>query len=418
MNKRPKGTQDIYGEKQKYFSFVISTLESMASFYNYKKIDTPVFESIDVFKRSVGETSDIVSKEMYEFQDKKGRYLVLKPEGTAGTVRAVVENKLFAQQLPLKLFYTSSIFRYERPQKGRQRQFNQFGIELFSTKSPAADAEVISFANNILQTFKLTNTKLLINSLGDKKSRDNYSKSLKEFLTKHKKDLSDLSIQRLDKNPLRVLDDKVDSKKSFMKDAPKLSEFLSKESQNYFQAVKDILDGCDIKYEVSEKLVRGLDYYTDIVFEFISESGNAGSQATLIAGGRYDNMVKNFGGPELSATGFGLGIERIVNEVENTDIKLRDSVDAYVINLETKTTTAVSALTNLLRKAGFIIEANLEPIKLNKGFEKAKKENAKFAIIAGPKELQEGKVMVKNQKTSEQDKVDIKELIEYLDGRL
>ncbi|MCP4337152.1 MAG: histidine--tRNA ligase [Mycoplasma sp.] len=418
MYKRPKGTQDIFGEKQKYTNYIISLLETMSKFYNYKKIDTPIFESNDLFTNSVGETTDIVSKEMYNFKDKKGRNLVLKPEGTASIIRAFIENKLFSKSMPVKLFYITPLFRYERPQKGRQRQFTQFGVELIGSNSPAADAEIIIFGNNILKQLKINKTKLLINSLGDKDSRDNYSKALKKFLNNYKEQLSEISIKRLNKNPLRILDDKLDSKKEFMKKAPKLSEFLNAKSKNYLKGVLDILDASNVEYELSEKLVRGLDYYTDIVFEFVSESKTSGSQSTLIGGGRYDNMINKFGGPELPATGFGLGIERIVNELEDLELKLEDSLDIYLINLEIELTSATSALVNMLRMAGFKVESNLSPIKLNKGFEKAKNEKAKFVIIAGSKELKEGKVIIKNQETAKQDKISIEKIVDFLNERL
>ncbi len=418
MYKRQKGTQDIYGERQAYKTLVKKTIEGVVSFYNFKEIETPIFETIDLFKRTVGETSDIVSKEMYSFEDKKGRSLALRPEGTAGVVRAFVENKLFSNSQPIKLFYQGPMFRYERPQKGRQRQFTQFGVELLGIKSPAADAEIIMMANQILQTLKLTKTKLLLNSLGDKETRDNYSKALKKYLLKFKDDLSEVSVKRLDTNPLRILDDKVDSQKDFMRKAPKLKDFLSKDSQIYLKGVCDILEGAQIKYEISDKLVRGLDYYSEVVFEFVSETSVAGSQSTLIAGGRYDNMVKNFGGPEMSGMGWALGVERIVNEVEALDIEIEESIDVYVINLENELTTTTSAITNMLRAAGFIVDGNFIPMKLSKAFDKAASMNAKLVLIAGKKDLEKGMVAVKDQRDGRQDDVKIEELIEYLDKKV
>ncbi|NQZ29064.1 MAG: histidine--tRNA ligase [Mycoplasmatales bacterium] len=418
MFKRPKGTKDIYGQRQEYRTLVLKTLEGIASFYNFKEIETPIFESIDLFKRSVGETSDIVAKEMYEFNDKKGREFVLRPEGTAGTIRAYVENKMYAQSQPTKLFYNGPIFRYERPQKGRQRQFTQFGIELIGAKSPAADAEAIMMAYQMLMTLKIKKVKLLINSIGDSNTRNNYSKALREYFENYKEELTELSISRLEKNPLRILDDKIDGQKEFVKNAPKISEFYSKESKQYFEKVKKLLDGVMIPYEVSDKLVRGLDYYSETIFEFVSDSEAAGSQSTIIGGGRYDNLVEQFGGPSISGIGFGLGVERLVNEVEMIHNEIKPTVDVFVVNMDDDTTIATSSLTYMLRTAGFSVEYNLLPMKLNKAFDKSKSVGAKFVIIFGKNELKQGEVVIKNQENGNQDSVDIMEIIDYLDERM
>ncbi len=417
MLKKPKGTKDIYGQRQEYRTLVLKTLEGVASFYNFKEIETPIFESIELFKRSVGETSDIVTKEMYEFKDKKGREFVLRPEGTAGTIRAFVENKMYAQSQPTKLFYNGPIFRYERPQKGRQRQFTQFGIELIGVKSPAADSEAIMMAYQMLGTLKIKNVKLLINSIGDSNTRNRYSDALKKYFEKYKDELTELSISRLEKNPLRILDDKIDGKKEFVKNAPKISEFYSKDSKEYFEKVKKLLDGVMIPYEVSDKLVRGLDYYSETIFEFVSSSETAGAQSTIIGGGRYDNLIEQFGGPSISGVGFGLGVERLVNEVEIIHDEIKPSVDAFVVNMDDETTIATNSLAYMLRTAGFTIEYNLIPMKLNKAFDKSKTVGAKFVIIFGKNELKEGKAVIKNQITGEQEAVDIMEIVDYLDER-
>ncbi len=418
MFKRPKGTKDIYGQRQEYKTMVVKTLEGIASFYNYKQIETPIFESISLFNRSIGETSDIVSKEMYEFKDKKGREFVLRPEGTAGTIRAFVENKLYSNTQPTKLFYNGPLFRYERPQKGRQRQFTQFGIELIGIKTPVADVEIIMMAHQILQTLRLKNVKLLINSLGDKETREAYSKALKKYFHKYKKQLTDISITRIDTNPLRILDDKIDGQKDFVLNAPKISEFYSKGSKEYFDNVLKLLDGAMIPYEISDKLVRGLDYYSETIFEFISTSTSIGSQSTLIGGGRYDNLVEQFGGPKMSGTGFGIGLERIINEVEQVHKEIKTSVDVYVVNMDSDMMIATNSLTYMLRTAGFITEYNLKPLKLNKTFDKAKNKRAKFVLIFGKKEIKIGEVIIKDQKTGNQESVKIENIIKYLDQRI
>lgn len=414
---RPKGTKDNYGELQIVRTYVEETIGMVAQINGFNKIDTPIFERKEVYLRSVGETSDIVSKEMYTFVDKKNREMVLRPEGTAGTIRAIVENKLFAKSLPIKLFYYGPMFRYERPQKGRQRQFTQFGIEMLSDASPYADAEAILFAESILKTLNIKN-KLLINSLGDKNTRDKYSKALKTYFSKYKDKLTDDSIARLDKNPLRILDDKIDGKKDFVKKAPKISDFYSKETKEYFDILVSFLEKMDINFEVDETLVRGLDYYSDTSFEFVSISGEAGSQDTLIGGGRYSNLVSQFGGPDLSGIGFGIGIERLVNELDfKKIINARVVVpDVFVLNISEEAQDATLGIVHMLRKAGFITEWNQKPLKLQKAFTASNKTNALIKVIAGIKELTENKVNVKIN--GKQETVLLEELIDYIDAKL
>ena len=410
---RPKGTKDIYGDRKIVRDKVINVLKVAAKVYNFKEIETPIFERKEVYVKSVGETSDIVSKEMYVFRDKKDREMVLRPEGTAGTIRAYVENKLFADPSMQKLFYIGPMFRYENPQKGRQRQFSQFGVELFGEKNPYTDGEVILMAKFILESLELK-YELLINFLGDKESRDNYSKALKKYFSKFKKELSDDSLKRLETNPMRILDDKIDGKKEFVKNAPKISEFYSSETKEYFKTLTNFLDNMNIKYKVDTNLVRGLDYYTDTAFEFVSKSKEAGAQSTLIGGGRYENLVKQFGGPNISGIGFGLGIERIVNDVQSKISKeeLLEPIHAYVLNISSEAQEATAGVVQLLRSAGFITEWNTKPLKLQKAFLKAEKSLAHYNIIAGSKELSEGKVVVKHKGI--QDLVEITKLIDYL----
>ena len=414
---RPKGTKDNYGDIQLLREYTQKTIEAISTVNNFKKIETPIFERKEVYLRSVGETSDIVSKEMYIFSDKKGREMVLRPEGTAGTIRAIVENKLFAEGLPLKVFYYGPMFRYERPQKGRQRQFTQFGAEMLSEASPYADAEMIIFAQSILESFNIE-FKLLINSLGDKKTRDEYSKSLKKYFEKYKGELSDDSLNRLDKNPLRILDDKIDGKKEFVINAPKINEFYSAETKDYFNKVILFLDKMDIQYEIDTTLVRGLDYYSDTSFEFISTSGKSGSQNTLIGGGRYSNLVSQFNGPNLSGVGFGIGIERLINELNYEKIleEINTDVEVYVLNISEEAQEATLGIVHMLRRAGFITEWNQKPAKLQKAFTSSSKSGATVNVIAGLKELSENTVNVKIDGIQENVKLD--NLIDYIDGKL
>lgn len=416
MNK-PKGTKDNYGKVQVVRDYIKSTVGAAAFLNNFKEIETPIFESSDVYKRSVGETSDIVSKEMYVFNDKKGREMVLRPEGTAGTIRAIVENKLFAEALPLKVYYYGPMFRYERPQKGRQRQFTQFGVEMLSDKSPYVDAEVIMFAHSILESLNIEN-KLILNSLGDSETRNNYSKALKKYFDKYKGELTKDSINRLDKNPLRILDDKIDGEKDFVKNAPKINEYYSKETKEYFEKVTSFLTKMDIAFEVDYTMVRGLDYYADTSFEFVSTSGKSGSRSTIIGGGRYDNLVQQFGGPKLSGIGFGLGVERIMNELDHEAIFKENNTlaEIFILNIADEVQETALGIVYMLRRAGFITEWNNKPVKLQKAFKLAERSGAKINIIIGEKELSEGNVVVKFN--GEQETIKIGNIIDNIDGKL
>ena len=413
---KPKGTKDNFGYVQYLRQFVFDTLRDVSTIFNYKEIETPIFESKEVFVRAVGETSDIVSKEMYAFKDKGNRDMVLRPEGTAGVIRALVENKLYAHALPLKLFYIGQMFRYENPQKGRQRQFTQFGIETFGEKSPYLDAEVILFASTILDALNIKYD-LRINSLGDKATRDAWSKALKTYFKPFKDQLTETSQARLETNPMRILDDKVDSKKDFVKNAPKINEFYSDEIKSYFTDLTDFLETLGIPFTVDSNLVRGLDYYTDTAFEFLSVSKEAGSQSTLIGGGRYENLVSQFGGPELSGIGFGLGIERIVNDlsamIKEEDIN--EAPEVFVMNIDAEATASALGVVYMLRRAGITTEWNYKPAKINKAFNKADNSGATFKIIAGAKDLAKESVTVKWENYQESVKLD--DLVAFINNR-
>jgi histidyl-tRNA synthetase len=351
---------------------------------------------------------------MYEFSDKKGREFVLRPEGTAGVVRAYVDNKLYSQKLT-KLYYLERMFRYERPQANRYREFSQFGIEAIGVKNPFIDAEIIQFGDEVLKYLKI-NYKLIINSVGDTETKAKYSKALTKYLNKYKDQLSPDSIKRLNTNPLRILDDKIDGKKDFVMQAPKISTFYSPESKKYFSALKLILDQVGIEYEINSNLVRGLDYYSDTIFEFVSTTNSSNSQATLIGGGRYDQLVEKLGGPNLSGIGFGLGLERVVNEISEKDLMLNNAPDIFIANLSSEANIAAHGITHLLRTAGYSIVYDFAVNKIAKAFGKAEKARAQFILIVGLKELQEGKVNLKNMTTKTQVTLDIEtELLKYLE---
>lgn len=410
---RPKGTKDIYGENQKLNTFVLNVLIELARLYNFEKIETPIFEHVNVFNRSIGETSDIVSKEMYQFQDKAGRELVLRPEGTAGVIRAIVENKLFANPLPLKLYYYGSMFRYENPQKGRQRQFKQFGIEIISDPSPYLDAEAILLAATILDTLKVS-YQLDINSLGDFGTLKKWIEALQKYFEPFRDRLSPESQKRLAKNPLRILDDKLEQKKDFVQKAPPITQFYSPEAKMYFERLCDFLTTIGIKYQINHKLVRGLDYYTHTTFEFISKANAENAQGTIIGGGRYHNLLAEFGGPSLSGVGFGLGIERLLNDA-HADLKTEidpDYPEVYVLNIAEKTTPAALGIVYLLRRASIKTAWNFKPLTLRKAFAKAAKAKATINIICGPNEIATNEVIIKH--AGHEKKITIEKIIPYV----
>ena len=402
---KPRGTKDIFGNKSKLRNFVFQTLEQISKIFNFKQIEVPIFEFKNVFVRSIGEASDVVAKEMYHFKDKSNRDLVLRPEGTAGVIRAVIENKLYSQPLPLKLFYLGPMFRYENPQKGRQRQFTQYGIEVLGPRSPYLDAEVVLMAVTILDALKIKYV-LKINSLGDQKTRDTWTNALRNYFSEYKNQLEPKSLLRLTKNPARILDDKDEMKKPFVKNAPPISKFYSQEAKEYFKTMHSFLEKMDIQFTIDHNLVRGFDYYTDIVFEFLPLNDKS-SQSTMIGGGRYNNLVAKLGGPNLSGIGFAIGIERLISYLDakiinNLDVKS----DVYVINIAKESTPFSLSITYLLRRSGFHVAWNYLPKHLNKGLEKADKEKALIKVIIGIQELATGIVNVKTDNQQILTKVD------------
>ncbi len=311
MFQRLKGTRDIYGLEEKVLNLIENKFFKIIKNYNFKRICTPIIEDANLFIRSVGETSDIVSKEMYLFKDNGQRDIALRPEGTASTIRAFVENKINNLE-PTKLAYFGPMFRYERPQKGRYRQFIQGGVELIENSTVENNFEIIKLAYDFLKSLKISNITLEINNLGSFESRNNYIEILKEYFSNYKEQLNEVSLIRLQKNVLRILDDKEEIKKDFVKNAPKLIDYLSSVEKERFKNLLDLLDEFEIKYVINPYLVRGLDYYNDVVFEFVSNSDALGSQCTVLGGGRYDGMIKSFGGPDIGSIGFAFGVDRLM----------------------------------------------------------------------------------------------------------
>ena len=404
-------------DELKNFEDLEDSFRIMLDLYGYKLMKTPVFEYAGVFKKE-NDTSDMVTKEMYTFSPNGKDMFTLRPEGTAGIVRSVIQNKLYSNELPIKLAYIEEMFRHERPQKGRQRQFTQMGIENIGEKSPMIDAEVIALGYNYIKLVGLKNVKVLINTLGDSTSRTNYSKALKEYFESYKEDLCPDCQNRLVKNPLRILDCKIDREKDYVKNAPKMKDYLTDEAKEYFEKVKSYLDTLNIPYTVEESLVRGLDYYTDTVFEVVSTDENAGAQATVFAGGRYDSLVEELGGPKLSGIGFAIGMERllILAKAEDALAPVEEYVDCYVIDMTKSSNYALEVATEL-RNNFYTTELNYYDRSMKSQFKSSDRKNALYVIIIGEDELNNKTVTIKNTITKEQNTIPFDDLVSYLEER-
>ncbi len=420
MLQKPKGTYDIYGDKAIEVLYLKKLIEALMDKYNASYFETPIFESSELFHRGVGETTDIVSKETYDFKDRGDRNLTLRPEGTAGIVRSFIENKLYADSLPLKAWYFGPMFRYERPQAGRYREFYQFGFEAFGSNDPMMDAEVIGIIVNLFNILGLKGIKVNINTLGDKESRENYRKALLDYFKPYLNDLCEDCKKRYKKNPLRILDCKVDRENEIMKNAPKMVDYLNEESKNHFEKVKEYLDALNIDYTINSNIVRGLDYYTHTVFEVEADIKGFGSQNVLAAGGRYDHLVEFIGGPSVPGVGFALGLERLLLalEKEGIDIKEKEPLDVYIFGASKEEKKYILSLGNTLRMNGFNVEIDYNNKSFKSNFKKADSLLAKYIIIIGEEEVKSKILTVKNNKTKEEYKVKLDNLIEFLDEKL
>ena len=403
-----RGTYDLYGEAKRKLKKVVATGSSVVEKYGFEEIETPIFEFTEVFSRNLGDTSDIVTKEMYCFTDKGGESLTLRPEGTAGVVRAFISNGL-KQNLPIKFYYSGPMFRYERPQKGRQRQFTQFGVELLGVETPQADIEVISMAYEFLEKLGLNGAVTVeINSLGDAESRNAYREKLVSYLKEHYDELSQDSKERLERNPLRILDSKEDCDKAVIENAPLYADSLNDTSKKFFADVLRGLDNLGIKYRINNRLVRGLDYYSHTVFELTTDK--LGAQGTVLAGGRYDGLVAQMGGGDISGIGWACGVERLA-------MLLEESVDLArpiaVIPLGEDTNEKAMEIAYKLRLAGFRVEQSYSG-NMKKRLEKANKFKALKAVIIGSDEIARGEVTLKDFDSGEQKNVSFEHLIEEL----
>lgn len=421
MITKPKGTLDIYGHTMKYWQYVNRVVDEVMERYNYGMIRTPIFESTELFHRGVGDTTDIVTKETYDFLDRGERNMTLRPEGTAGVVRSYIENKMYGDATqPVKLYYNGTMYRYERPQSGRDRELTQFGVEVLGCNDPSIDAEVISLAVNIFKMLGLKGVKVKINSLGDTESRNTYRDALIKHFEPRISELCPDCQERLKKNPLRILDCKFDAEHELIKNVPSMLDYLNEESKNRFEDVQNYLDVLDIDYEVDPKIVRGLDYYCHTVFEIEATVKDFGANNVLAGGGRYDTMVSNLGGPVTPGIGFACGIGRLVMalEKEQINVPINDSIDAFVLYVNNTEKEYALALTQDLRLNGFKVETDYMNRSLKAQFKQADRLNAKFLIILNDEDLVGGEIQVKDNLTKETTMVKEAEIDDYLDLNL
>ena len=409
---KPKGTQDILPVDSAKWQYVENVARETFKKYNYGEIRTPMFEHYEVISRSVGDTTDIVTKEMYDFHDKGDRHITLRPEGTAPVVRSYVENKLFAPEVqkPVKVYYIGSMFRYERPQAGRLREFHQLGVECFGSKNPATDVETIAMAYQLFNTLGIKDVTLHLNSLGNTDSRLAYRQALIDYLTPMRESLSKDSQRRLDENPLRVLDSKEKEDKVAVENAPSILDYLDEESQTHFDEVRAMLDSLNIPYVIDTNMVRGLDYYNHTIFEFITTVDK--SELTICAGGRYDSLVEYFGGPETAGFGFGLGLERLLLVLDKQGIELpvEENLDVYIAVLGSGANGKALELVQAIRYQGFKAERDYLGRKIKAQFKSADTFKAKTVITLGESEVESGQVNVKNNATREEVTVSFEEL--------
>lgn len=395
----PKGTKDILPQESYQWQYVESVLKQIALDFNFKELRTPTFESTEVFARGVGDTTDVVTKEMYTFLDKGGRSVTLRPEGTAGIARSFVEHGLYAGVLPLKLYYLISCFRYEKPQAGRLREFHQFGIEMLGTTSPLADAEAILFGNEIFKRLNIKNITLNLNNIGCKECRKAYNDSLKAYLEDKKDSLCETCQERLLKNPMRIFDCKSEICQDLLKDAPTIFDSVCDDCKNHFAQVTDVLDNVGVAYQIDKGIVRGLDYYSKTVFEFVSQ--NIGAQGTVLGGGRYDGLIADLGGNDAPGIGFAMGLERLLL-LAGDSLPAEDAVPkAFFIPIGDQAKKAVLKLVYALREQGISAEFDLNSRSVKAQMKYADKIGAEYTVVVGDDEIANNQYPLKNMKTGE-----------------
>lgn len=411
----PRGTQDILPGEVEKWQLIEEKARELCEKFQYREIRTPIFEHTELFLRSVGDTTDIVQKEMYTFEDRGGRSLTLRPEGTASAVRSFVEHKMYGDaSQPVKLYYMGPMFRYERPQAGRFRQFVQFGVEAIGSADPAIDAEVIALAMSLYRSMGLQKLKLIVNSLGDKESRSAHREALVNHFKPRIGEFCQDCQNRLEKNPMRILDCKQDREHELMKSAPSIIDYLNDDSKTYFEKVQKYLKNLDIDFIVDPNLVRGLDYYNHTAFEIMSDSDGFGAITTLCGGGRYNGLTEEIGGPEAPGIGFALSIERFIAalEAEKVDLPLNKDIDCYLVSLGEEAKDYTVGLLQKLRMAGYSAERDYLDRKIKAQFKAADRSNAKFVAVLGEDELKANKINVKSMESGEQTELSLDSFIE------
>ncbi len=414
INRAVKGTNDILPEESHNWQFVEGKMLETAELFGFKEIRVPVFEHTEVFLRSVGDTTDVVQKEMYTFDDKGGRSITLRPELTAGVIRSTIENGLVNGALPLKVCYVGGCYRYEKPQAGRLREFHQFGVECVGAAAPNADAEVISLAKAVLNNVRIENISLEINSIGCPHCRKEYHKALKEYFTNNIAELCDTCKDRLDRNPMRILDCKSPICSAIAENAPVVIDYLCDECKNHFEGVKANLNAMGISFRVNPKIVRGLDYYTRTVFEFIS--GDIGAQSTVCGGGRYDGLISQMGGPQTPSLGFAMGIERLmmVLKAQNAPLPEAKTADLFIATLGDKAVIKASSLCKELRDEGYKVSTDICGRGLKAQMKYANKIGAKFTLVLGDNEVDSGKANLKKMSDGSVREINLSEITEEL----
>ncbi|MDD6569132.1 histidine--tRNA ligase [Acidaminococcus timonensis] len=409
----PRGTKDILPGMVNGWRYVEQIIREACREFNYQEIRTPIFEHTELFQRGIGDGTDVVDKEMYTFTDRSGRSLTLRPENTASVVRSFVENKLYAEPMPLKVFYIGPMFRYDRPQAGRMRQFHQFGVEALGSESPVVDAEVIMLALTVLKKLGLKDLKLKINSVGCPKCRPQHRKLLQDYFRPHLSELCEDCQSRFDRSPLRILDCKVDADKPFMAGAPKITDSLCDECKEHFETVKKLLTEAGVEYEVDSNLVRGLDYYTKTAFEI--QYSPLGAQSAVGGGGRYDGLVEELGGPSTPGVGFAMGLERILLALEKQNLlpESKEAVDVFAVIPDEGGVADAFRCVTALRNQGLVCDMNLVPRSMKAQMKQANREQARFALIFGEEERSRGAVTVRNMADSSQEEVCFKALETY-----
>lgn len=410
----PRGTKDILPGAVNGWRYVESVLRDVCREFNYQEIRTPIFEHTELFQRGIGDGTDVVDKEMYTFNDRSGRSITLRPENTAAVVRSFVENKLYAEPMPLKVFYIGPMFRYDRPQAGRMRQFHQFGVEAMGSPSPVVDAETILLAITVFKRLGLKDLKLKINSVGCPKCRPQHRTLLQDYFRPHLKELCEDCQSRFDRSPLRILDCKVDHDKPFMAGAPKITDSLCEECHDHFEMVKKLLDEAGVDYEVDSTLVRGLDYYTKTAYEV--QYSPLGAQSAVGGGGRYDGLVEELGGPSTPGVGFAMGLERIILALEKQGLlkSEKEAIDVFAVVPDEGGTADAFKAVMTLREAGYSCDMNQIGRSMKAQMKQADRAGARFALIFGEEERSRGAVTVRNMADSSQEEIKRSEIVSYM----